>query len=198
MIDIYVFLAVATAFYRQISVFAGLFGVLFVPGSMLSGYPGMKDYDELLVSLRRITRAIDMHSKRLQKETGLTTSQQLILESISKQETPTPSSIARDIHLSQATVTSIVIRLEKNGLVQRCKGTADRRSTILSLTDHGRSKLDEAPELLQAEFLKSFRTLEAWEQHMLVSAMQRVAELMDAGQIDASPILTTGDVRVDD
>jgi DNA-binding MarR family transcriptional regulator len=179
-------------------VFRALFAVIFAPETNAYGFSGMKDYDELLVSLRRITRAIDMHSKRLQKETGLTTSQQLILESISKQETPTPSCIARDIHLSQATVTSIVIRLEKNGLVHRSKGTADRRSTILSLTELGSAKLKDAPELLQAEFLKSFRTLESWEQHMLVSAMQRVATLMDAGQIDASPILTTGDVRVDD
>ncbi|MFT5012030.1 MAG: hypothetical protein ACI9HA_000679, partial [Dinoroseobacter sp.] len=37
----------------------------------------MKDYDEILVALRQITRAIDLYSKRLQRDTGLTTSQLL-------------------------------------------------------------------------------------------------------------------------
>ncbi len=33
----------------------------------------MKDYEALLVALRQITRAIDLHSRQLLKETGLTT-----------------------------------------------------------------------------------------------------------------------------
>lgn len=154
----------------------------------------MKDYEELLVALRQITRAIDLHSRKLLRETGLTTSQLLILQRIAGHEQATPTVIARDIHLSQATVTNVVARLESNGLVVREKSAGDRRSTVLCLTESGREKLASAPEPLEAGFLEKFRELEAWEASMLVSALQRLAAMMDAEGMDASPILAVGEI----
>lgn len=40
----------------------------------------MEKHDEVLVALRQIIRAIDMHSKRLIKEAGLTSPQLLLLK----------------------------------------------------------------------------------------------------------------------
>lgn len=60
------------------------------------------------------------------------------------------------------------------------------------LTDAGRSKLDVAPEPLQAEFLRKYRELEDWERHMLKSSLLRIAAMMDAEHLDAAPILQTG------
>ena len=48
----------------------------------------MNDYDEILVSLRKITRAIDLHSRRVLKTSGLTTSQLLVLQSIDRLGNP--------------------------------------------------------------------------------------------------------------
>ena len=42
----------------------------------------MEKHDEVLVALRQIIRAIDMHSKRLIKEAGLTSPQLLLLKGI--------------------------------------------------------------------------------------------------------------------
>ena len=42
----------------------------------------MADYDEILIALRKITRAIDLHSKQLHKASGLTTSQLLVMQAI--------------------------------------------------------------------------------------------------------------------
>ena len=67
----------------------------------------MNDYDEILVSLRKITRAIDLHSRRVLKTSGLTTSQLLVLQSIDRLGNPSPSAIAREVVLSQATVSSL-------------------------------------------------------------------------------------------
>ncbi len=158
----------------------------------------MNDYEELLVAVRRITRAIDLYSKKLYKEVGLTTSQLLVLETVDKLQNPTPSSIAKEILLSQATVTTLVDRLEGNGLIKRSKDGPDKRTVNIALTPEGQTLLQDAPELLQSGFLKQFRRLEQWEQHMLTSAMQRVATMMDAEDLDAAPILTTGDIRSDD
>ncbi len=154
----------------------------------------MKDYEELLIALRRITRAIDLHSKKLQRETGLTTSQLLVLEAAVKLVKPSPGNIAKEVQLSQATVTNLIDRLERNELILRHKSTQDKRVVEVRLTDKGRNIIERAPEPLQAGFLREFRKLERWEQHQLVGSVQRVAVLMDAEDIDASPILTTGDL----
>ena len=154
----------------------------------------MKDYEELFIALRRITRAIDLHSKKLQRETGLTTSQLLVLEAVVKLDTSTPSNIAKEVQLSQATVTNLVDRLERNGLVLRRKSTADKRAVEVHLTEQGRHMVELAPEPLQTGFLREYRKLERWEQHQLIASVQKIAVLMDAEDIDASPILTTGEV----
>lgn len=154
----------------------------------------MKDYDEILVSLRQITRAIDIHSRDLQKQTGLTTSQLLVLSAIQKLETATPGSVAKEIVLSQATVTSLLDRLEKRALIQRVKMDTDKRSIRLILSTEGREKLENAPEILQTEFLAKYRQLESWERQMLVASLGRIAAMMNAENLDASPILTTGEI----
>lgn len=163
-------------------------------GDQINDSKQMKDYDNLLIALRRITRAIDLHSKRLQKESGLTTSQLLVIEAIEKLDNPTPSSIAREILVSQSTVTNLTERMERNGLLKRIKSPSDKRSVRLKVTAKGKRSYESAPELLQSEFLEKFRRLQSWERHMLLSAIERVATMMDAEELDASPILTSGEI----
>ena len=158
----------------------------------------MKDYEDLLIALRRITRAIDLHSKQLHKSSGLTTSQLLVIATIVKLEKPTPTSIAREILLSQGTVTNLIDRMEQRGLVKRVKSDSDGRSVLITVTDEGLRRHDESPDLLQDNFLAELRKLESWEQRLLLSSVERIASMMDAEKIDASPILTSGAIGIDD
>ena len=152
----------------------------------------MTDYDDLLISLRKIMRAADLHSQKLMKEAALTGPQLLVMQAIEKEGSPSTSTLARHIAVSQATMTRIIDRLERAGLVRRDKSTTDKRVVNISLTDAGRAKLEMAPEPLQAEFLREFRKLEDWEQQMLRSSLLRIAKMMDAEDIDAAPILQVG------
>ncbi len=155
----------------------------------------MNDYDEILVSIRRITRAIDIQSKRLVKSSGLTAPQLLIMQVLRKQGQITPSAIAREVALSQATVTTILDRLEKAGYTRRDRSEEDKRSVHACLTLEGIEKVEQAPELLQSGFLREFRQLEKWERTQLVASLQRVAAMMDAKDLDASPILEVGEIE---
>ncbi|GHF11042.1 MarR family transcriptional regulator [Kordiimonas sediminis] len=154
----------------------------------------MTDYDDILISIRRITRAIDLQSKQLVKQTGLTAPQLVVMHAIRKQGRIPPSAVAREVALSQATITSILDRLEKAGLVRREPSEKDKRVVHACLTSDGMRRLEESPELLQAGFLRQFRKLEDWERSMLISSLQRVAAMMDAEGLDASPILELGDI----
>ncbi|WP_417608720.1 MarR family winged helix-turn-helix transcriptional regulator [Parasphingorhabdus sp.] len=154
----------------------------------------MSNSNALLVALRQINRAIDLHSKKLEKETGQTTPQLLLLKELAKHGRAKPSVVAKSVHLSHATVTSIVDRLEKSGMVTREKSEDDRRSVEIVLTEKGRECIENAPELLQEDFLVSLSQLEPWEQNLLISSVQRIAGMMDANQIETAPILDIGEI----
>jgi DNA-binding MarR family transcriptional regulator len=155
----------------------------------------MKDHDDILIALRRIIRAVDLHSKKLVKETGLTAPQLVVLQTLLRAGPLKPSTLSREISLSQPTVTAILDRLEKAGLVARARSEIDRRAVLVELTDTGRAAATSAPELLQSDFLNAFRELPSWEQHMLIAALQRVSDLMDADALDASPFLSAGEIE---
>lgn len=154
----------------------------------------MTQHNDFLIALRRITRAIDLHSKQLAKQTGLTVPQLLVLQEVGKSGRARPSDVARSVHLSQATITSITDRLVRAGLVERERSAVDRRTVDIVLTEAGAGKLDAAPALLQEEFQSAFDGLEDWERAQLISSFQRIAAMMDAGAIDAAPILEVGDL----
>jgi hypothetical protein len=49
-----------------------------------------------------------------------------------------------------------------------------------------------APRPLQESFIRQFQDLQEWEQTMILSSLERVAYMMDAQHIDASPVLDVG------
>ncbi len=147
---------------------------------------------EVLSALRRIIRAADIHSKRLSKTSGLTAPQLLLMQAIRSSEDTTIGTLAKQISLSQATVTNIIVRLESRGLVQRVRSKNDKRFVWLHLTDAGKDTLDKAPTALQESFIVRFGELADWEQSMILSSLQRLAQMMDAEKIDASPFLDVG------
>jgi len=149
--------------------------------------------DQVLIALRRIIRATDLHSRALGKETGLTTPQLMVMRAIEEIDKPTVTAVARAVSLSPATVTTILNRLQKKGLLLRERSKADRREINLRLTAAGRSLWKNAPEPLQYSFTKRFGELASWEQHSIVAALGRVATMMDADALDAAPLLTSGD-----
>ncbi len=153
----------------------------------------MEKYEELLISLRRITRAIDIHSRRLNKQSGLTAPQLLVIQAVNKLEAPLAKQIAQDINLSPATVTTIIDRLESRNLVIRTRSVQDKRKVHLSLSDAGKELLTHAPKPLQEHFIKRYQNLENWEQSQLLSALERIASMMDAEELDAAPVLLVGE-----
>lgn len=152
----------------------------------------MDRYEEVLVALRRIIRATDLHSRQLSKVAGLTAPQLLILQLLKQHTELTAGEIAHGVSLSQATVTTILDRLEKRGLIERQRGSTDKRKVFVHLTPAAAEVLANAPKPLQEDFVQAFQALPDWEQTMILSALERVAFMMDAQHIDASPFLHVG------
>jgi DNA-binding MarR family transcriptional regulator len=147
--------------------------------------------DAVVRSLRQIIRAIDLQSKKLTKNYGLTGPQLIILKEIKKSPDRPISMIARSISLSQATVTSILDRLEQQGYACRKRSASDKRKVNLYLTEKAEAILASNPSLLEEEFSRSFESLADWEKTMILSSLQRLAELMKAERIPANSITET-------
>lgn len=156
-----------------------------------------KDYrsKEILIKLRKITQAIDLHSKYLLKTVGMTSPQLVILHELSAHEALSVSDLSKSISLSQGTVTEIVLRLGKKSLISKRRSEIDKRRTMVSITEKGKLLLNDAPSPLQEKFTDSFHSLPEWEQLMILSSIEKVVHMMSAEKIDASPFLVSGPIE---
>ncbi|SUP10174.1 transcriptional regulator MarR family protein [Vibrio mimicus] len=158
------------------------------------GGPAVEKHEEVLVALRQIIRAIDLHSKKLNKDAGLTGPQLILMRSIHDLGEVTIRELAVHTNMSQGTATTILDRLERNGYVQRVRSNSDKRKVHAHLTDEGRKLLAQAPQPLQENFVEQFHQLQDWEQSLLLSSVQRISAMMNAQDMDAAPMLTIGSI----
>ena len=151
--------------------------------------------DQIVAAIRRIMRAVDLHSRHLAEEHGLTGPQLATLKAASRLgEASSTGALARAVHLSGPTVTGILDRLARRGLVERSRDGQDRRSVTITITRRGEEVLAAAPSLLQDRFRAELARVEDWEQTMILAMLQRIAAMMDAESLDASPVLVQGPV----
>ena len=154
------------------------------------------NYEEnILLSVRKIMRAIDMHSSYLARRYGLTSPQLICMKRLSKGKEMTPGGFAKEVHLSHATVTGIINRLQKKGFIQRTRSTEDGRSYLIRLTESGLSMTQSSPSMLQDEFMHKLSKLADWEKTMILSSLHRITSILDVESIEAAPVLTTGPIE---
>ncbi|MCY1367858.1 homoprotocatechuate degradation operon regulator, HpaR [compost metagenome] len=134
--------------------------------------------------LRRLQQATEVHAKRLARYGGLTPLQLLILRIMAGRGELTASHLAREVSLTQASLSGVLDRLEQRGLLIRRRDERDRRKHWLVLTAAGSEALAVAPALLPEHVLARFAALPEWERHSLLAALLRAAELFDTPEED--------------
>ncbi|KLV04660.1 MarR family transcriptional regulator [Photobacterium aquae] len=149
----------------------------------------MDTHEEVLVAIRQIIRAIDLHSKKLNKELGLTGPQLIMLRAIRDSGEVTIKQLSATTNISQATATSVIDRLVARQLVERVRSTKDRRIVHAVLTEKGKQTVETAPLPLQATFIESFSSLNEWEQTQILATVQRVSMMMNAHGMAEPPLL---------
>ncbi len=145
--------------------------------------------DEILLALRQISQAADLQSRALLLRCGLTGPQLIVLRELERSGQVPIGSLARQVSLSQATVTGIVERLQKRGMVERTRDHSDRRRVLVQCTPQGRKVSANAPSVLQERFAEELLHLADWEQNSILSSLQRVSAMMQADRLSAERIL---------
>ena len=139
--------------------------------------------EKVIITLRQIIRAIDIHSKYLYKCYGLSGPQLIILRELSGVPEISIGHLAKEISLSQATVTDILDRLQDKEFISRKRSNYDKRRVFIKITEKGKIAIGKKLSLLNEDFTQKFNQLEDWEQTLILSSIQRIASMMEAEKL---------------
>ena len=148
-------------------------------------------YIEILVKLRKIIRSINLESKKIEKELGVSIPQLLILQYLSDQEDY--KAFAKDIkeyiNLNASTVSGIISRLEIKGLIAKLPKPNDKRAVYIVLTAKGADLLQKSPTTLQEKLSQKLKKLTPEQIEELNKNIELLTSIMDVEDVDAAPLL---------
>lgn len=149
-------------------------------------------YTDVLISIRQIVRSVNLESKRIQKEYGISIPQLLCLNFLN--EAPnykaTHKQIKSFLQLNASTVTGIITRLERKGLVARLPSENDRRVGYIVLTAQGAELLRKAPEPLHEIVAVKLKSLSDDDLKDLRRAFDTIIKFLEIDDVSAAPIIT--------
>lgn len=105
---------------------------------------------------------------------GLSSGQPKVLECLLACGESNQKSIARFCEIEQATVGSILTRMERDGLVCRTQRAGNRRSLYVSLTARGREKAEQMQEIFRQADAQAAAALTQEEEQQLQALLERV------------------------
>ncbi|ASQ90760.1 MarR family transcriptional regulator [Prosthecochloris sp. GSB1] len=132
-----------------------------------------------LHALRRITRALDVHSRRLYREWHITSPQVHCLQVLAKKGKLSLSALAGEINLSLSTVNGIIDRLVARNFVNRTRSVQDQRKVTLEVTDAGLDLLATVPELMRDIFARAFVSLSSDDRSSMTELLEKLANHID-------------------
>lgn len=134
----------------------------------------------ILVGLRRLMHEVDSFSRRMSREYGVTGPQLLALSALVESGASSLTELKKHMNLSVSTVSGIVERLERKGLIVRQRNVVDRRRNDIAATEAGRRLIGQTPDPLPETIAASLSTLSEQEQMALAKALESLPGLSDA------------------
>jgi len=150
------------------------------------------DTTEILIKIRKIVRSINLESKKIQKEYGVSIPQVLCLSYLrsSPGYRSTQGEIKKFLNLNSSTVSGIIDRLEKKGYLARLPRSGDKRVVNIVLTTSGDKLLKNIPSLLHEQLSSRLRQLSDEELLRVEKSLDTLVSLLDIGSVEASPMIT--------
>jgi len=150
------------------------------------------EYTDILINIRKIVRALNLESKRILKEFGVSIPQLLCLGYLSGQDgyKATHKDVAAYLNLNSSTVTGIITRLEKKGFVARLPKMGDKRVTYVTLTSAGFKVLNSTPGLLHELLTRKLPQLPVETLNQIDDSLNILVDCLGIEQTEASPVFT--------
>jgi len=148
---------------------------------------------DILIKLRKIVRSVNLESKRVEKEQGVSIPQLLCLQFLAEQEDFRTNAVKLKafLNLNASTISGILKRLEKKGLVAKLPKVSDKRVTLISLTANGMDLLQSAPITFQQKLSEKLQALPPEKLQTIIDGIDILTSIMEVDEVDASPIITS-------
>lgn len=150
------------------------------------------DITEVLITIRKIVRSINLESKKIQKEYGVSIPQVLCLSYLNASPNfqSTQGEIRHFLNLNSSTTSGIIDRLETKGFLVRLPKQGDKRVVNIALTSKGANLLKNVPPLLHEQLSEKLQLLPEAKLAQMQESLQILIALLDIGGIEASPMIT--------
>jgi len=125
------------------------------------------EIDEVLQAVRALVQRLSKSARRIETRTGVTNAQLFLLQQIRAGHHLTVNDLAARAMTTQSTVSIVLSRLERKGLVKRSPSPVDRRSVVLQLTATGKRVVRRPPRPPTSDVLRPLGQLTNEELHAL-------------------------------
>ncbi|HEY8104596.1 MAG TPA: MarR family transcriptional regulator [Gemmatimonadales bacterium] len=147
--------------------------------------PAASDAAAIVQGLRRIVKALQVYSQEVYRSYGLTVPQLWVLKTLQRHGPLSAGRLAQTMAVHQSSMSVLIQRLERRGLVRRARVTPDRRFVRVELTERGGVLAGAAPEPVQGRLLHGLDAMQGPEVRRIRRAVDRLVEAMEASDVEA-------------
>ena len=133
---------------------------------------------EIMQSLRRIFKTIQVYSQEVSQKFGITGPQLWTLKALSANGSLPLGQLSKMMYLHPSTITGVVDRLEKKGYVVRDRVHEDRRVVMVQLTPNGRKVIRRAPSPIQGKMIYGLRKLKREDLNFIYHSVERLVKML--------------------
>ena len=139
-------------------------------------YEQLKLDNQLCFRLYTAARLIAGAYKPYFEPFGITYSQYLVLLVLWEKDQQPVNDIAKRLHLETNTVTPLLQRMEKVGLIERRRGESDTRQRIVSLTEKAVAMREQAKSIPDSLGMEVTQFLSGTELTTIISVLDKLIE----------------------
>ena len=139
---------------------------------------------QIIFSIRRLIQASELYTKELNKKYQISAAQLNCILTLYEYGPLPPSKIANHMMVKSRTVTGVVDRLEKKGLVERMRNSPDRRVITIQLTIAGKKLAQNAPPPIQQKIIDGLRQTEKSRINQIVRSLNMLTDMLDVQDLE--------------
>jgi|ERR1041384_860992 DNA-binding MarR family transcriptional regulator len=143
------------------------------------------DATRIVQGLRRIVKALHAYSQDVYRQFGLTAPQLWALKTLQRGGRLSAGQLAGALAVHQSSLSILVDRLEKRGLVTRVRSRGDGRFVLIELSKRGLALSAMAPDPAQGRLLHGLQAMTRADVREIRRAVDRLVQVMEAEDTNA-------------
>ena len=136
--------------------------------------------------LRILLRAVQAHSRTVEKMCGLSSAQLWMLYEVSLSDGIKVSELATTLSIHRSTSSNMLDKLEKKDLISRDRSKLDQRSVHINITQQGKELLAQAPSPPQGHLSNTLTKLTGEQVSNLETSLQVFIDTLHFDDVKAS------------